>query len=445
MRPEVEQRLGGALDRLGPLPVLTGTVAQVRELAEDPYSLTDDVVAVIERDEAFALNLLRFANQAAVRPLRARTIRQAVTLVGRRALARVALEAATYRFLERFPGSGRVSRGQLHVHAVAVAACAVSTAERVGAATEVVHLAGLLHDVGKLILPLAFPPEQVEAIALRGPVGTMRAARERAELGVDHAYAGALLARRSGVADDAQAAIAHHHGGRSGQDSPTPEAACVQVGNAVVNMLAGVDADHELVHIALARLGLPARALDELAEESAVARPQTLRRDSLAAKVGQLERLAQTDELTGLANRRHWLAQAREAVAGDAPVALLICDLDHFKLVNDRNGHRAGDLLLAEVARGLERHGVAGRLGGDEFGLLVPGGLEAGRRAGERIVADAGQPYPAGQPAPVSLSVGVAAAPEHGRDLTPLLEAADRALYQAKAAGRGRAATAPVP
>ena len=80
---------------------------------------------MIESDEAFAANLLRYANSAAnARPIRARTIRQAVTLLGRRALVRIALEAATYRFLERFPGGAHLSRGQLHVHAVTVAAYA---------------------------------------------------------------------------------------------------------------------------------------------------------------------------------------------------------------------------------------------------------------------------------------------------------------------------------
>ena len=112
---------------------------------------------VIESDEAFSANLLRYANSAAyARPIRARTIRQAVTLLGRRALVRIALEAETYRFLERFPGGAHLSRGQLHVHAVTVAAYAATTADLRGAQTDSAHLAGLLHDVGKLLMPAAF-------------------------------------------------------------------------------------------------------------------------------------------------------------------------------------------------------------------------------------------------------------------------------------------------
>ncbi len=115
VRPELEARLDGAVRTIGRLSVLEGTARAVRELAEDPHGSTDDLVAAIERDEGFATNLLRLANSAALaRIVRAQTIRQAVTMVGRRALGQLALEAEVYRFLERAPGQGRVSRGQMH-------------------------------------------------------------------------------------------------------------------------------------------------------------------------------------------------------------------------------------------------------------------------------------------------------------------------------------------
>ena len=105
-----DTRVHDALRRIGPLPVLGGTVSRIRTLANDPHGTTTDLVAVIESDEAFSANLLRYANSAAnARPIRARTIRQAVTLLGRRALVRIALEAETYRFLERFPGGAHLS------------------------------------------------------------------------------------------------------------------------------------------------------------------------------------------------------------------------------------------------------------------------------------------------------------------------------------------------
>ena len=85
-------------------------MSRIRKLADDPHGTTADLVAVVESDEAFSANLLRYANSAAnARPIRARTIRQAITLLGRRALVRIALEAETYRFLERFPGGAHLS------------------------------------------------------------------------------------------------------------------------------------------------------------------------------------------------------------------------------------------------------------------------------------------------------------------------------------------------
>src|SRR4051794_34635431 len=188
-----DTRVHDALRRIGPLPVLGGTVSRIRMLANDPHGTTTDLVAVIESDEAFSANLLRYANSAAnARPIRARTIRQAVTLLGRRALVRIALEAETYRFLERFPGGAHLSRGQLHVHAVTVAAYAATTADLRGAHTDTAHLAGLLHDVGKLLMPAAFGVQPLEAIARSTPYGASRAALERKRLGLDHAPAGAL-------------------------------------------------------------------------------------------------------------------------------------------------------------------------------------------------------------------------------------------------------------
>src|SRR3954447_4758103 len=135
-----DTRVHDALRRIGPLPVLGGTVSRIRALANDPHGTTTDLVAVIESDEAFSANLLRYANSAAhAHPIRARTIRQAVTLLGRRALVRIALEAETYRFLSSFPGGASLSRGQLHVHAMTVAAYSATCAELRGAHMDSAH------------------------------------------------------------------------------------------------------------------------------------------------------------------------------------------------------------------------------------------------------------------------------------------------------------------
>lgn len=446
MKPDVRDRLDRTIEDIGPLPVLGGTVARVRELAADPDATTPQLVAAIDADEAFSANLLRYANSALyARPLRARTIHQAVTMVGRDALARIATESATYSLLEQLPGGGGRSRGAMHLHAVGVASCAVELAQRTGASRDLAHLAGLLHDIGKLVLPLAFGEQTVDEIARARPSGSARVALERDRLGVDHAYAGALLADREGARGELFETIAFHHGGLSGPDSPTAEAACVQLGNVVVGMLAGEPADQEIVHVALRRLGAASAILDEVAEAALPrhARPAAAD-DGLAARIASLERLATTDELTGLANRREWIARTRARLAGKEAGAVLICDVDRFKQINDRVGHLTADLVLTEVARVLARHGDAGRLGGDEFALWVACDVPAAaERAAAEVVAEVAARLPGdGELPAVTLSIGAALTAASGRELTRLLEAADGALYAAKAAGRARAALA---
>nr|WP_281381639.1 GGDEF domain-containing protein [Conexibacter arvalis] len=424
------------------MPVLGGTVARVRALAADPDASTQTLVAVIEEDESFSANLLRYANSAAyARPLRARTIHQAVTVVGRQALGRIALEASTYSFLERVPGAGGRSRGHMHVHAVGVAACAAELAQRTGADVETAHLAGLLHDVGKLVMPLAFGEATLDAIVAEAPSGTRRVIAERERLGVDHAYAGALLADQEGARGALFDAVVHHHGGASGLDCPSPEAACVQLADAIVAMLAGDEGDSELIHAALGRLGAVPSLLDEAAEAAVSAQPTSGGGDALADRVASLERLASTDELTGLASRREWLSSTRAKLAAGDTGSVLMCDVDHFKQINDTVGHLTADLVLTEIALVLRANGFAGRLGGDEFALWVPGGIDEAQRVAAGVVADV-QTRLAGTdrlPA-VTLSVGAASTALCGNDLGRLLETADRALYEAKTAGRSRAA-----
>jgi diguanylate cyclase (GGDEF)-like protein/putative nucleotidyltransferase with HDIG domain len=435
-----DTRVHDALRRIGPLPVLGGTVARIRTLANDPHGTTSDLVSVIESDEAFSANLLRYANSAAnARPIRARTIRQAVTLLGRRALVRIALEAETYRFLERFPGGAHLSRGQLHVHAVSVAAYSATTAELRGAHADTAHLAGLLHDVGKLLMPAAFGVQPLEEIAAVAPAGSARAELERKRLGLDHAAAGALLVGLSEPADDVTRAIAYHHGGPTGLAVPSNETACVIVADSIAHVLTGEEADKTLLGIALESLGAELELLDEVAERAGVA--ATGATGDLAEAVGRLEAVAHTDDLTGLHNRRSWIEAVRRELADGTEGALLLCDIDHFKGVNDRHGHRAGDLVLTEVARVLARHGVAGRLGGDEFGVWVREGEEAGRREAAAIAEDVSNSLPVelvtGE-APVGITVGMAVTPEGGAEVMELIEVADRELYAAKPGGRRR-------
>jgi diguanylate cyclase (GGDEF)-like protein/putative nucleotidyltransferase with HDIG domain len=442
--PVAARNVAGAIDELAQFPVLDATVLRVIALCDDQESTAADLVDALEQDATFAANLLRFSNSAArAHPIRAKTIRQAVMLVGRRALRRLALEAATFRFLERSKGNGRASCGALHLHAITVAIGAAAAAEEARVPGDTVHLAGLLHDVGKLVLPEVFGEEACDALAREFPSGAERVLAERERFGIDHAQCGALLADRWGLPAEVASIIAWHHGGPTGVGAPNADIACVQLADNVAGMLSGTEADHALLEVSIDRLGLDVDVLDVLAEQ--IANPEQRgaggsgESGRLAARVAELERLSQTDDLTGLANRRHWLQTTRLALIENGGGAILLCDVDNFKAVNDRHGMAAGDLVLAEISRILSVHGHAGRLGGDEFAVLVPGNLEEAVQAAQRIMAQVSEVFEAGSGPKVDLSLGCAAAPTHGDELADLLEAADVALLDAKRAGRSRA------
>jgi diguanylate cyclase (GGDEF)-like protein len=151
-----------------------------------------------------------------------------------------------------------------------------------------------------------------------------------------------------------------------------------------------------------------------------------------------------TDGLTGLLNHRGCQERLRAALAeagGASPVSVVVLDLDHFKRINDSHGHAEGDRALAAAAarlRGVMRETDAvGRLGGEEFVLVLPGVDAAGARdAAERARAAVAEVHAGG--GPLACSAGVACHPEDATDAAGLLACADAALYAAKDTGRGR-------
>jgi diguanylate cyclase (GGDEF)-like protein len=156
--------------------------------------------------------------------------------------------------------------------------------------------------------------------------------------------------------------------------------------------------------------------------------------------------MAAHDDLTRLANRYalHAELDRRLHAAGGAPLAVLFIDLDHFKEVNDSHGHAVGDRILVEVARRLgalaPEAALIARQGGDEFVVVLAG--DAARRAADlaaRLIDRLAQPFEVGgEMHRCGASVGIAMSPQHGTYRDELLRCADIALYDAKAAGRGR-------
>jgi diguanylate cyclase (GGDEF)-like protein len=190
----------------------------------------------------------------------------------------------------------------------------------------------------------------------------------------------------------------------------------------------------------------------ELCQTLALASAITLKNAEL---VERLHSAATTDGLTGLLNRRateeRLAAELSRSSRHQVRTTIALVDLDRFKLINDTLGHAAGDRYLVHVGELLRRHtralDIAGRLGGDEFLVILPmtSAIEA-RVFVERFRTGLGEFNEAHPEFGLStVSIGMAEAPRDGANVATLLAAADAALYRAKGAGRNAVETAGEP
>lgn len=180
--------------------------------------------------------------------------------------------------------------------------------------------------------------------------------------------------------------------------------------------------------------------------------PMCAQRDIERERI-RMEELALTDALTGLFNRRGFDLAAGDCVGRaqerEDVVSVLMLDLDRFKQLNDRHGHSVGDAALIRVADLLRRvrdedGAIVARYGGEEFVCLVSGTAARANAIAERLRSDIAAATIAvgAERAHMSASIGAATAPAGSTPLAQMIEAADRALYEAKAAGRDRVVVA---
>jgi diguanylate cyclase (GGDEF)-like protein len=231
-----------------------------------------------------------------------------------------------------------------------------------------------------------------------------------------------------------------------GQDESTMEESML-----VVPLMAG---DHRLGVIDMWRDGL-SQFTDEDLERCALFGYITAAAWRNAQLYAELELRAMTDTLTGLLNHRWWdelaTREAARSTRSGTEIGILLIDLDHFKRVNDRCGHAAGDALLRNVGRAIQatlRTGDAAvRYGGEEFLLMLHDADEGGAiRVAEAVQDVLTKLPPAGSGVErVTASIGVAFFPRHGAVLDEVVNVADVAMYQAKALGRNRIVLAPNP
>jgi diguanylate cyclase (GGDEF)-like protein len=162
--------------------------------------------------------------------------------------------------------------------------------------------------------------------------------------------------------------------------------------------------------------------------------------------IARLFDAARTDPLTKLLNRRGFREsldlELERARRGERPMTVLVGDVDHFKEVNDRAGHHAGDAVLQRIAHVLQTKkrqiDTVSRVGGEEFALILPDRAQGGALiVAERLRCALLGEF-AGDLVPITISFGLAAFRDHGETAASLLHAADDALYQAKDSGRNR-------
>jgi diguanylate cyclase len=478
----------------GKLPLSVVALQIVREALKPDVSPTD-LARLAESDPGFALRVISMVNSAAFGFNRkVSDVRQATAFIGVRGLRSLGLSLAVSDMVPQ-GADGQLLLGNSLRRAVAAQVIAKKLGQK---EVDEYFTAGLLLEVG--LLARARDDLPAAARVARLPAAD-RVVFERAEHGSDHAVRGAALTRMFTLPVELIEAVALHH------DPIMPDAPLskvVWVAERVAAVWEGGDvpalqaeaaralaavglADRDIVELLEALPGLVSdggaaferdvgtqKGVDELlldvsrsllemnqSYESMVRRLQTLlaEKEELSTRLEEanqeLQRLASTDALTGLPNKRSLeTAIQRDLARADRDktwLSLVVVDVDHFKQFNDTYGHATGDVVLKGVARTLAKHlragDLAGRYGGEEFLLVLPGSNMIGARiAAERVRKALEASVVETEHGPLKLTASFGGAslcgPGCAKSRDDLFARADAALYEAKRAGRNRVVVA---
>lgn len=471
------------------LPSLPATAVAVLEMARDPDADAAGMARLVSQDAALAGKVLKTVNSSFyARAHAVGTVSQAVVMLGMQSVRTLVLGFSLVNNLQ-----GQKSHGFKHVHywrrSVYAATAARILAGRVKLVqVEEAFLASLLKDIGMLVFDQVLGEAYGALYATAGNHVDL-VAKEREAFGLDHAQASATLAECWKLPPVLAVPMGFHH------DLPAAEKAdpaVMRVAELVslAGRCADVFTDAEPA-AAIAEVRDRCKSLYEMDEASADALMEEvgakvketasmfeikadtsatfdviLRRANealveltlqtqqqageLKAANRELEKTAKVDALTGLANRRAFDAFLAEALKtgkrGGTPVALLLLDVDKFKLVNDRHGHQVGDEVLRYLGRllraSVRESDLAARYGGEELMLVLHDAPRqaAAERADRLRRAIAAKRVPAGGiNLPITVSIGVAVYEPPAGPLsqpTHLIRAADLAVYAAKSGGR---------
>lgn len=494
----IPERLEQRLRNCRELPSFPAVAARLVEMAREPDVEMGALARMLAQDPALAAKLLRVAaSPLYASKRRVENLRQALTILGLNATLNLSLGFSLGGSLKSsIAGSPALMRSWRRSVMSAVTARALGEAMGLPR-TEELMLSALLQDIGCLALAVVLGQDYLALLEEPLEPGE-RMLRERELAGADHKAVGAWLARQWRFPEHHVWAIA-----RSGESAPSAAYdACVALSGPLADLW--TDALGPRRRAALAaeierRLALPARhfheieasvgqavpdiqalfevtLLDPAALEALQSEAEELRQLRLLIDLEQAMRLkreaealrdhardmeerANHDPLTGLPNRAHFftLLQAEFQAATDNawPLSLAFVDLDDFKGVNDRFGHLAGDQVLSRFATALRANlrasDVVARFGGEEFLILLPGTDErAATTLLARLVETMARTPMAeidGEVVRVTASIGLAFhGPAHRHaSAEALVDAADRAVLEAKSLGRNRLVRAAPP
>lgn len=466
------------IKRCSALPSLPTVAVKVLELARSDEVEISEIASLISNDPALSGKVLRTVNSPFYGLTKTvTTISHALIILGTETVKTLVLGFTLVRSLHNDNAHGQTQMAYWR-RSLYSAVAARLLSQRLGMVErEEMFMAGLLQDLGVQILKQVIPAEY-DALLSSQSVWDRRLARaERAALGMTHHEVGVMMAEQWHLPPKLQAVIQYHDLPREGGEAFQMPCMLVRLANLCAEVFME---RHDARYVArvrklawkafqlesgqcdqlLAEISQGTRELADLLnisigehrnyEEILLEASETLQDLTIKTQFNarQMKAAAETDPLTGVANRRKLESQIedefRRSIAFNRPLSLLFLDMDHFKRINDTYGHAAGDEALKHVGRVLTSMTRAvdtvARYGGEEFVVLLPEAtLAVAARRGEEVrkaIEQAAVPHLSIK---LTVSVGVASfdgTPGAYKVAAHLVQAADRAAYAAKSAGR---------